>query len=462
MANVENPSSVTGQLQRAFQDTVNVIPNVSSKISCSTKYKESSLIRMKAAEWHGKESIKLVERPAPTITDDNDCIVRITSTTICGSDLHMYFHQLPGGTMAMHSGDIMGHEAVGIVTEVGPSVKKVKVGDRVVISALISCGECSYCKDEKYSSCDTTNPSKLQENLYGHRTTGIFGYSHFCGGYAGLQAEYARVPFADVNTLKITNSSLRDEQILPLSDILCTGFHGNELAQVSEGKTVVVWGCGPVGLMAQYMALFRKAQLVIGIDNHPYRLELARKLGSRTINFDEVNVTDEIRRIIPDGPDCCIDCVGYRFPKTWNQWLQQKLHLATDAIDIVRECIFVCKKGGNVGLIGDYFDVANAFPIGAFMEKGLTMSGGQLYCQKYWKNLLHLVEKGELDPSFVFTHTMKLDEIEKAYDIFAHVKDDCVKVILKTDFGLEQELSKRIESTKIETTTEQTTESKKI
>jgi threonine dehydrogenase-like Zn-dependent dehydrogenase len=325
----------------------------------------------------------------------------------------------------------------------------VKVGDRVVISAPISCGQCSYCKAGKFSACDTTNPSKLQENLYGHRLSGIFGYSHFCGGYAGLQAEYARVPFADINTLKITNDNLRDEQILPLSDILCTGFHGNELAQVSEGKTVVVWGCGPVGIMAQYMALFRKAKIVVGIDNHPERLALARKLGSHTINFDNVDVLEAIDRIIPGGPDCCIDCVGYRFPKSWNQWMQQKLHLSTDAIDIVRECIFSCKKGGNIGLIGDYFDTANSFPIGAFMEKALTMSGGQLYCQKYWKDLLNFIEQGQLDPSFIFTHQMRFDEIEKAYDTFANVKDNCIKIILKTDFGLEQEMSKKMKSTKI-------------
>jgi len=345
MANVENPTNLTGKLQREFQDKFNVIPDADSKIECSTKYKEHPSLVMKAAEWHGKESIKVVSRPAPTITDDEDCIVRITSTTVCGSDLHMYFHQIPGGTKAMHTGDIMGHEGVGIVTEVGPAVKKVKVGDRVVVSAVISCGQCSYCKAGKFSSCDRTNPSKLQEDLYGHRTAGLFGYSHFCGGYGGLQAEYARVPIADVNTLVITNDKLRDDQILPLSDIICTGFHGNELANVSEGKTVVVWGCGPVGIMAQYIALHRKAQLVIGIDNHPERLELARKLGARTINFDEVDVVEEIRKIIPDGPDCCIDCVGFRFPKSWNQWIQQKLHVATDAIDIVRECIFVCKKG---------------------------------------------------------------------------------------------------------------------
>jgi threonine dehydrogenase-like Zn-dependent dehydrogenase len=430
-------------LQKAFEDNVNTIPDADNKIKVSTKFKEHSTLKMRAAEWHGKENIKIVERPAPTITDDRDCIVRITSTTVCGSDLHMYFNQLPGSSVAMQVGDIMGHESVGIVTDVGPMVKNVTIGDRVVISAPISCGECSYCKAEQYSCCDATNPSNLQQYLYGHRTTGIFGYSHFCGGYAGVQAEYARVPFADVNTLKITNDKLRDEQILPLADILCTGYHGNELANVQEGKTVCIWGCGPVGIMAQYIALHRKAKMVIGIDNHPERLELARKLGSLTINFDDVNVTEEIRKLIPDGPDCCIDCVGYRFPKSWNQWLQQKLKVATDAIDVVRECIFVCRKAGHIGLIGDYFDVANSFPIGAFMEKGLTMSGGQLYCQKYWKHLLDLIEKGELDPSFIFSHTMKFEEIDKAYDMFGHVKDGVIKVFLKTQFGVEHELGKQ-------------------
>jgi len=446
MSNVEEPTTLRGKLQKSFNDNLNTIPDADKKITVSTKFKEHSSLKMKAAEWHGKECIKLVERPAPSITDSSDCIVRITSTTVCGSDLHMYFNQLPGASVAMQVGDIMGHESVGIVTEVGPDVKNVKEGDRVVISAPISCGQCSYCKAEQYSCCDTTNPSKLQQYLYGHRTAGIFGYSHYCGGYAGVQAEYARVPFADINTLKITNDNLRDEQILPLADILCTGYHGNELANVQEGKTVCVWGCGPVGIMAQYVALHRKAKIVIGIDNHPERLELAKKLGSCTINFDDVDVTEEIKKFIPDGPDCCIDCVGYRFPKSWNQWLQQKLKLATDAIDVVRECVFVCKKAGNIGLIGDYFGVANAFPIGAFMEKGLTMSGGQLYCQKYWKHLLLLIERGELDPSFIFSHTMKFEEIDKAYDIFGHVKNGAIKIFLKTQFGDEYELKKKTEA----------------
>jgi len=440
MANVESPKTLKGQLQHKFQETVNTIPDAADKISCSTKYKEDSIIKMQATEWHGTESVKLAERPAPTITDDNDCIVRITSTTICGSDLHLYYNQLPGGSAALHSGDILGHEAVGIVTSIGSNVNNIKIGDRVVISAVISCGQCSFCKEKKYSCCDTTNPSKLQEKLYGHRTSGLFGYSHLVGGYAGLQAEYARVPFADFNTLKITNDKLLDEQILPLADILCTGFHGNELAKVAEGKVVVVWGCGPVGLMAQYMALYRKAKMVIGIDNHPHRLQLASKIGAQIINFDEVDVVDTIKKLIPDGPDCCIDCVGYRFPKSWNQWIQQKvLHIATDAIDIPSECIKVCKKAGNIGLIGDYFNVCNSFPIGAFMEKSLTMSGGQLYCQKYWKYLLTLIENGELNPSFVFSHVMKFEDISKAYDIFANVKDNCVKILLKTQYGRERE-----------------------
>jgi len=444
MSNVENPTNLEGQLQRKFQDTVNLIPDASSKITCSTKYKEDPNLKMKAAEWHGKEDIRLTERLAPTITDDNDCIVRITSTTICGSDLHMYFHQIPGGSVAMHSGDIMGHEAVGIVYKVGPSIQNVKVGDRVIISAPISCGQCSYCKEGKFSLCDTTNPSLLQEKLYGHRTAGLFGYSHFCGGYGGLQAEYARVPFGDVNLLKVNNFQLRDDQILPLSDILCTGFHANELANVQAGKNVVVWGCGPVGLMAQLIALHRKAKIVVAIDNHPHRLAISSKLGAITINFDEVNVLDEIRKLIPNGPDCCLDCVGFRFPKSWNQWIQQKvLHASSDAIDIVRECIFACKKGGNISLIGDYFDLANSFPIGAFMEKGLTMSGGQLYCQKYWTYLLSLIEKGEIDPSFIFSHSMDFEDIKQAYDIFANVKDNCLIIILKTQFGKQQEFSQK-------------------
>jgi threonine dehydrogenase-like Zn-dependent dehydrogenase len=444
MSNVAEPQDVRSSLQHAFEKKFNTIPDANSKIKCSTKYIEDPFNKMKSAEWHGTESIKLVERPAPAITDDCDAIVRITSTTICGSDLHFYFNKVPGSSMAMKSGDIVGHEAVGIITNIGSKVSNLKIGDRVIISAPIACGTCEYCLHEEYSLCDLTNPSLIQEKLYGHRLCGVFGYSHLLGGYAGLQSEYARVPFADINCLKVNNNNLKDEQILPLSDIMCTGYHGNELANVREGKTVVVWGCGPVGLMAQYIAIHeRKAKTVIGIDNHPYRLQLSSKIGALTINFDEVDVLTEIKKLLPNGPECCIDCVGFRFPKTWSQWLSYKLNVSTDAIDIVRECIFSCKKGGNIGLIGDYFLECNQFPIGALMEKSITLKGGQLYCQKYWKYLLSLIDQNILDPSFIFSHEMKFDEIEKAYDIFGHTKDNCIKIILKTSFGLQYEQEKQ-------------------
>jgi len=358
--------------------------------------------------------------------------------------LHMYFNALPFPG-AMQPGDILGHEAMGIVEEVGDEVSNIRVGDRVVISAPISCGTCSYCKRGEFSCCDCTNPSSAMETVYGHRTSAIFGYSHTTGGVAGGQAEYVRVPFSDVNLLKVPNS-IPDEKVLPLSDIMCTGWHGNEKAGVGQGDNVVVWGCGPVGLMAAYLAKFRGANRVISIDNVPHRLQMAASFGAETINFDECDVKKKIAELIPGGPDCCIDCVGYRFPKTWTHWFLTKVKAETDAIDVVEEMIYVARKCGRLALIGDYFATASNFPIGAFMEKGLSAGGGQLFCQKYWKYLLEQIESGKLDPSFIWSHTMKLDQIAEAYDIFGHYKDNVQKIFLRTEFGESYEQRKRTAS----------------
>jgi len=408
-------------------------------LTISSKYIEDPSRTMLAAEWHGTESIKVVSRPAPDITDPCDVIVRVTSATVCGSDSHMYFNELPAPRGAgMQKGDIMGHESMGVIDKVGPGVKNLKVGQRVVVSAPIACGQCAYCAEEKYSLCDTTNPAKSIEYLYGHRTAGIFGYSHLTGGIAGGQAEFLRVPFGDLNCLPVPDS-LTDEQVLLLSDVICTGYHGTELAEVKPGASVVVWGCGPVGLMAAYFSLMKGASVVISVDNNPKRLAKAAAFGATPVNYDECNLTEEIARRIPHGPTNCIDCVGYRFPKSTLSWLQMKLKLETDAIDVVNEMILCGRKGARLALIGDYFAHANQFNIGAFMEKSQQMAGGQLFCQKYWRFLLSLIESGEVDASFLFTHKFHLSEIDKAYKIFCNAQDDCVKVIVKTDFGLELE-----------------------
>jgi len=408
-------------------------------LTVSSKYVEDPSRTMMAAEWHGTETIKVVQRPAPDITDPCDVIVRVTSMTVCGSDSHMYFNELPAprGT-GMQKGDIMGHESMGVIDRVGPGVKNLKVGQRVVVSAPIACGQCGYCAEEKYSLCDTTNPAKSTEYLYGHRTAGIFGYSHLTGGIAGGQAEYLRVPFADLNCLPVPDS-LTDEQVLLLSDVICTGYHGTELAEVKPGAHVVVWGCGPVGLMAAYFSLMKGAATVISVDNNPKRLAKAASFGAIPVNYDECNLTEEIARRIPHGPTNCIDCVGYRFPKSTLSWLQMKLRLETDSIDVVNEMILCGRKGARLALIGDYFAKANMFNIGAFMEKAQSMAGGQLYCQKYWGFLLSLIESGEVDATFLFTHKFHISEIDQAYKIFCNAQDDCVKVIVKTDFGLSLE-----------------------
>jgi len=435
MSSRSNDKSSSGE-----DNPSHIMHTKSRPITISTKYKEDPNRTMMAAQWFGTEDVRVNSIPAPDITDAGDAIVRITTATICGSDLHMYFNQLPAPRgVGMQKGDVMGHESMGIVDRVGPNVKNIRVGQRVVISAPIACGQCEYCRDEKYSLCDTTNPSTGMETLYGYRTAGIFGYSHLTGGIAGGQAEYTRVPFADINLLPIPDN-ITDEQALLLSDVICTGYHGTELAEVTQGSKVVVWGCGPVGLAAAYLAKLRGAATVISIDNDPTRLEKARSFGADTINFDEVkSVSDEITQRIPGGPSNCIDCVGYRFPKSMLSWVQMKLKIETDAVDIVKEMILTARKGAKLALIGDYFNYTNGFPIGAFMEKGQSMAGGQLWCQKYWHHLLSLIQSGDMDFTFLFSHRYRLSDIPTAYKTFGHHQDNCTKVIIKTDYGVQLE-----------------------
>jgi len=397
-------------------------------LKCPTiQPKRDNNFNMKVVEWQGARNLKIAERPKPMITDPTDCIVRITSTTICGSDLHMYHKEVK----AMEKGDVLGHECMGIVESVGPEVKNVKVGDRVVVSAVISCGCCQYCKKGLFSCCDVTNPSKECEEMYGHRLSGIFGYSHLTGGYDGGQAEFVRVPLADVNTLKITGKK-DDEYYLFLSDIMCTGYHACELAEVTPGKTVVIWGCGPVGLSAQMWAKYRGASRVIAVDGIDYRLQTANKvLGSEIIDFRKGDVVKQIQKLLPGGPDCVIETVGFRYAKSDLHKKERENQQETDTPEILTEMILSVNKGGNMSIIGDYFGYANHFPIGALMEKGVTTRGSQVYVQKYWKNLLEIIESGKVDPTFLVTHQMDLNSAVDAYKIFDEKRDNVLKIVLK-------------------------------
>jgi len=383
--------------------------------------------KMVALRWYGNKDVRVEEVPRPMITDPRDAIVRTTTSTVCGSDLHLYHNEFEG----LHKGDILGHESVGVVMEVGPEVKDIKVGDRVVVSAVIMCGECSYCKNMQPSLCERTNPETGLESMYGHRLSGIFGYSHLLGGYPGCQAGVIRVPIADLNLLKIPDN-LRDEQVLFLSDIACTGWHANECAEVGRGDVVAIWGQGPVGLMCTHWALFRGASRVIVIDNEQYRLDFAKqKFGVETINYSELDVCKELQRLVPGGPDCCIEAAGFRFAKGVIHTVERLLRIETDAPQTLNEIIFCCKKGGRIGIIGDWYGYCNHFNIGAYMEKYLTARGSQVFVQRYWKQILQWIQEGKVDLTWCISHTMKLAEADKAYDMFDKKENNVLKLLLK-------------------------------
>jgi len=382
---------------------------------------------MHALVWRGKGDIRYEKCPRPTITTSQDALIRVTSSTICGSDLHLYHGCIPD----MKSGDILGHECMGIVEKVGSEVKHIAVGQRVVVSCVIADGVCEYCQAEKYSLCDTTNPSSTLEKALGHRISGFFGYSHLTGGYPGGQAEFLRVPFADVNCLPVPDS-LPDEKVLLLSDVLCTSWHANELGNVDKGSTVAIWGAGPIGLASAAWAKYRGASEVYVIDSITSRLlRASSSLGCHTIDFKSEDPVKTLINKIPGGPSVCIDAVGFRYAKSWLHSVEKFLKVETDSIDSLTEAIYAVKKGGTVVLIGDYIGLANHFPVGVVMEKSITLTGGQVYVQKYWKKLLSLLECGEFNPDFLITKYMTLDKGPEAYQIFDQKNDDAVKIILK-------------------------------
>ncbi|RPA92775.1 GroES-like protein [Choiromyces venosus 120613-1] len=375
---------------------------------------------MKALRWHGKERVSIDKVPLPAITEPKDVIVRITGTTVCGSDLHLYH----GEILQLKDGDIFGHEFMGIVDEVGPEVTKVKKGDRVVASFQIACGECKMCKEGLTSMCDTTNSSTVQEKMYGRKLAGIFGYSHFTGGYAGGQAEYARVPFGDANLLKIPDH-VPDEKALYLSDIVPTSYHAVKCADGKEGSIVGIWGLGPIGLLAARWAQLEGAKRVIGIDNVKERIDLAKeKLGIDIINFDEVkDVVDEIHKFEPQGVDCAIDAAGFRYAKSIADKVQRAIGLETDTSETVNEILRSTRKFGTISLIADYAATTNKFLIGALMEKGIILRGaGQCPVQMYWHGLLKKIQDG-------------VDEFAELYNAFDKKQYGIMKTFIETRFS---------------------------
>ena len=389
---------------------------------------------MKATCWMGRNRVEVQEVPDPKILNGRDAIVRISSTAICGSDLHLYDGYVP----TMKEGDILGHEFMGEVVEVGPKVRNLNVGDRVVVPFPIACGNCNACESGMFSLCENSNPNAgMAEKMYGHSPCGIFGYSHMLGGYAGGQAEYARVPFADIGPITIEDD-LTDEQVLFLSDVFPTGYMGAEVCEIQPGDIVAVWGAGPVGLFAAASARMLGAERVIVIDRFPYRLEMARdRAGAEILNYEEVDVPDALKEMTGGrGPDACIDCAGMEahhssLPVHAYDRIKQAARMETERGHALREAIMSCKNGGIVSIMGVYGGFMDKFPIGSLMNRSLTVKTGQCHVQRYLKPLLQRIRDGEIDPGFIVTHEMPLDEAPQGYELFKTKQDECVKVVLK-------------------------------
>lgn len=388
---------------------------------------------MKALCWHGKSDVRIDNVADPTIQDDRDAIIRITTTAICGSDLHLFDGFMP----TMKQGDILGHEPMGEVVEVGSAVRNLQRGDRVVVPFTISCGSCFFCKKTLFSLCDNSNPNaEIARKMMGQSPAGLFGFSHMLGGFPGGQAEYLRVPFADVGPIKIP-SELPDEKVIFLSDIFPTGYMAAENAQIEPGETVAVWGCGPVAQFAIRSAWMLGAGRVIAIDRVAERLAMAEQAKAETINFEKEDVYDRLMEMTKGrGPDSCIDAVGAEAHATGSvdaviDAAKTALHLGTDRPHVLREAIRCCRKGGTISVPGAYVGFVDKLPFGAAMNKGLTMKMGQTHVQRYLPLLLGKIESGEIDPSFVITHRLKLSDAPKAYETFRDKKDGCIKVVLQ-------------------------------
>jgi len=390
---------------------------------------------MKALVWHGKEDIRCDTVTDPEIQDPRDAIIKVTSCAICGSDLHLFHNFIPG----MLPGDIMGHETMGEVVEVGSGVNgQLKKGDRIVVPFTIICGECDQCKRGNFSVCETTNrKSNLAEKAFGHTTAGLFGYTHLTGGYPGGQAEYLRVPFADATHIKVPDG-IPDEQLLFLSDIFPTGWQAAAQCDIEPTDTVAIWGCGPVGQMAIRSAILLGANQVIAIDRIPERLSMAEAGGATVINFETESVVGRLNDLTDGkGPEKCIDATGMEAhvmasqPDTLLDRAKQMVMLENDRPHVLREMIYVCRPGGVLSVAGVYSGFSDKMPMGAFMNKGLTMRTGQTHVNKWTDDLLRRIEEGEIDPSFVITHTVPLERGPEMYQLFRNKQDSCVKVVMK-------------------------------
>jgi threonine dehydrogenase-like Zn-dependent dehydrogenase len=389
---------------------------------------------MRAVTWMGPTKVTVSDVPDPQILSDRDAIVKVTSTAICGSDLHLYDGYIPSAM----PGDILGHEFMGEVVELGKAVSNLSVGDRVVVPFPIACGACHACERQLFSLCENSNPNAgLAEKMLGHSPAGIYGYSHMLGGYAGGQAEYVRVPFADVGPLTIEDDSLTDEQVLFLSDILPTGYMGADVCGIRPGDVVAVWGAGPVGQFAVASARLLGAARVICIDRVPERLQMARDHGNaEVVDYEQTSVLEELRELTAGrGPDHCIDTVGmeahtdvtalHLYDKA-----KQLARLETERPHALREAILACRNGGTVSIMGVYGGFMDKFPIGSLMNRSLTVRTGQCHVHRYMRPLLEHIMNGDLDPTYIISHRMKLEEAPEGYDLFKHKRDGCTKVVL--------------------------------
>ena len=389
---------------------------------------------MKALCWHGKHDVRVENVPEPKILNPRDAIIKITSTAICGSDLHLYDGVIP----TMEQGDILGHEFMGEVVELGHSVRNLSIGDKVVVPFTISCGSCFFCSRQMTSLCDNSNPNTmLAEKVYGKSPAGLFGYSHMLGGYAGGQAEYVRVPFADVGPYKVPEG-LTDEQVLFLTDIFPTGYEAAENCSIQPGDTVAIWGAGPVGQFTIRSAFLLGAEQVIAIDNIAERLEMARAAGAITIQFDDESLPEQLLELTGGrGPDSCIDAVGLEahgasMGEVYD-WIKTTARMSSDRPNVLRQCIQNCRKGGTVSIPGVYGGLLDKMPFGAAHAKSLTFKMGQTHVHKYLPTLMEHIMAGRIDPSFVITHTLPLDQAPQGYEIFNSKRDGCIKVVLKPD-----------------------------
>jgi len=401
---------------------------------------------MRALTWHGRHDVRVDTVPDPEIVNPHDAILRVTSTAICGSDLHLYDGFIPG----MRAGDILGHEFMGEVVETGPE-STLNKGDRVVVPFPIACGQCFFCQKQQFSCCDNTNPpetSDATETMYGYPMAGVFGYSHLTGGYAGGQAEYVRVPFSNVGPLVVPDH-LEDDKVLFLTDILPTGWMAAENCDIEPGDTVAVWGCGPVGLFAIQSALIMGAHRVIAIDHYKTRLGLAKQLGAEILDYREVDVREALAEMTGGiGPDAVIDAVGLEAHGISIDNIADQVKgmafLVTDRAHAFREAVLAVRKGGRVSVPGVYGGLADKFPVGAFMEKGLTMKTGQTHVHRYLKPLLELIEQGKIDTTFLISHHAPLEQAAEMYKHWHDEQDTYTKIVLKTDMAMPKQEQKEL------------------